>query len=148
MSIPIREGRWGDRKVLMEIWFRAVRATHNFLNEKEIDYYYQFMRDQYLPTAKIWVALDGNYQVGFLGYTANKIDSLFIDSSHHGKGYGTALIKRAVENGCNIVDVNEPNHNARKFYRKHNFIEDGRFTQSAIIDEEEHIFPHVKMLLK
>ena len=46
---------------------------------------------------------------------------LFIDSDRRGQGYGSALINFAKQRGATIVDVNEQNSSALKFYQAKGF---------------------------
>lgn len=47
---------------------------------------------------------------------------LFLDPKYIGKGYGKSLMDFAVLNqNANLVDVNEQNTNAKKFYQKYGF---------------------------
>lgn len=56
-----------------------------------------------------------------------KIDKLYIHHDHHRKGYGAALVARAIEtmheNNCQslILTVNKQNHTAISAYQKYGF---------------------------
>ena len=63
---------------------------------------------------------DGVY-AGFIGLRENKIEMLFIDSKWQGRGFGTKLIEFARRNGATLVDVNEQNVSALKFYQNQGF---------------------------
>ena len=137
--IPIRLSRQDDAPALFAVWLTAVRSTHDFLTGEDIDFYAGLVRDQYLPTAQLLVAVDGDdTPVGFMGMTGQKIDTLFVDPALHGKGIGRALVARALENGPVLtVDVNEQNRAARAFYRRLGFREVGR----SALDDSGCPFP-------
>lgn len=111
----------------LQIWRDAADATHDFLTPEhriEID----AMVADWLPSAKLWLALDGSgHQVGFLAMDGNMIDALFVDPAVHGQGYGTRLVNHALTLAPNaIVDANEQAANALPFYESLGFVRTGR----------------------
>ncbi|NUB06786.1 acetyltransferase [Azospirillum sp. Vi22] len=143
--ILIRSSRPDDVPALFAVWLAAVRSTHDFLNEEDIGFYADLVRDQYLPAAALMVAVDGDDRpVGFLGMTGSKIDTLFVDPVWHGRGIGRALVARAREGGPDLtVDVNEQNSAARAFYRRLGFREVGR----SALDDSGRPFPLLRLAL-
>jgi putative acetyltransferase len=143
--IPIRPSRPEDAPALFAIWLAAVRSTHDFLTEGDIRFYAGLVRDQYLPSAQLLVAVDGgDAPVGFMGMTKRKIDTLFVDPAWHGKGIGRALIARALESGPDLtVDVNEQNRAARAFYEHLGFRQVGR----SALDDSGRPFPLLHLAL-
>lgn len=129
----IRRGRSEDLPRLVEIWLDAVRATHGFLTEDDVQFYLPIVRDQYLPYAEVWIAEDdGGQPQGFVGLTEAKVDSLFVDPARHRCGVGRALLSHAFRRkGPLTVDVNEQNHPARAFYDRLGFRETGRSATDA-----------------
>jgi putative acetyltransferase len=108
-----------DLPRLLEVWESAVRATHHFLEEADIQMFRPLVRDGYLPSAeRLAVARAGDGQPrGFVGVEAGKVEMLFVDPAYHGTGAGKALLRHAVESwGANRVDVNEQNPGAVGFY--------------------------------
>ena len=124
----IRRAEPGDRQRLFEIWDGAVRATHHFLAEADRLHIADLVRDAYLPTAELWVAVDGQGRpLAFMGLEGGKIESLFVDAAAHGRGIGRRLVEHAREQaGALTVDVNEQNGGAVAFYRRLGFREVGR----------------------
>ena len=103
--------------VLVEIWERAVRATHDFLEEKDIQEIKAALIPEYFPQVEVFVLEDDRCgAVGFIGILGGKIEMLFVDSACHGQGFGTELIEFAINNGATAVDVNEQNPSAVRFY--------------------------------
>jgi len=129
----IRRGRAEDLSRLVEIWLDAVRATHDFLSEEDVQFYLPIVRDQYLPYAEVWIAEDDDEKpMGFIGLTEAKVDSLFVDPARHRRGVGRALLAHAFKRkGPLKVDVNEQNHLARAFYDRLGFREIGRSATDA-----------------
>jgi putative acetyltransferase len=123
----IRKGRAEDRGAILEIWLRAVRATHGFLTEAEIQELLPLVRDAALPSLEIWVETAGDEMVGFAGLDGAKLEALFIDPAHFRRGVGRRLIDRARQlKGPLTVDVNEQNPEAVAFYRAMGFDVAGR----------------------
>lgn len=108
-----------DLPRLLEVWESAVRATHHFLDESDIQLFRPLVRDGYLPSAqRLAVARSTDGQpCGFVGVDDGKVEMLFVDPAHHGTGAGKALLQHAVERwGADRVDVNEQNPGAVGFY--------------------------------
>ena len=110
-----------DFQTLANIWERSVRATHFFLEEKDIVEIKSALIPNYFPNVDLYAVIDNEIFVGFIGLSADRIEMLFIDSYCRGKGYGSLLINFAKENGAKKVDVNEQNISALKFYNNHGF---------------------------
>src|SRR3954454_1962449 len=116
----IRRARPGDLELLVALWERSVRATHNFLTEADIaslrPQVGDALRDDGLD---LWVLVDSwNAPVGFMGVIADDISALFIDPAERGRGAGRRLVAhaQALRGGKLTVDVNEQNGAARGFY--------------------------------
>lgn len=129
--MQIRAARPDDRAPLLDIWERAVRATHHFLGEPDIAGLRPHVAAALASDAlDWWVLVDGDHGVvGFLGLTPGTIQALFIDPDHHGRGGGTALVahaQRLAGDAPLAVDVNEQNPGAREFYEKLGFTVVGR----------------------
>jgi putative acetyltransferase len=137
--VAIRLSRPQDLPALFRVWENAVRATHSFLPEEDLDFYARQVRDQYLPAHRFWVATGVDDEpLGFMGMTDSKIDALFVDPSCHGKGIGRALVDHAASLvGDLTVDVNEQNRGARSFYEKLGFRRIGR----SDLDEAGQPYP-------
>ncbi|WP_437374132.1 acetyltransferase [Inquilinus limosus] len=128
MTVAIRPGRPEDHPALLDIWLRAVRATHHFLTEADVQAMLPLLRDQYLAAVELWVAAgpDGAPE-GFMGLDGAKVEMLFVDPDRHGRGIGRALLAHAAAlNGDLTLDVNEQNPGALAFYRRCGFRETGR----------------------
>jgi putative acetyltransferase len=118
----IRSSRASDGPAVVEIWRRAVDATHDFLTAQDraaIDL--DVARD--LPQAPLWLAIDDRgYAIGFMGLSGSHLDCLFIDPRHHRQGVGRKLVAHAQSfHPVLETEVNEQNHGARAFYARIGF---------------------------
>ncbi|RGJ23589.1 GNAT family N-acetyltransferase [Fusobacterium varium] len=103
---------------LEEIWERSVRATHNFLTEKDIASIKKEI-PLYFNGVEIYCTKNNDKKItGFIGIAEKKIEMLFIDPEHFRESLGKSLVKYVLENkGIDEVDVNEQNEKALKFYQ-------------------------------
>ncbi|MGN0942656.1 MULTISPECIES: GNAT family N-acetyltransferase [Fusobacterium] len=103
---------------LEEIWERSVRATHNFLTEKNIASIKKEI-PLYFNGVEIYCTKNNDEKItGFIGIAEKKIEMLFIDPEYFRESLGKSLVKYVLENkGIDEVDVNEQNEKALKFYQ-------------------------------
>jgi len=112
---------------LTAIWRSAVDATHDFLAAEDVEYFESRLATDYLPQVDVTVAVVAGRTVGFSGIADGKLEMLFIDGDHRGRGVGAALLRDAVAKVPNLlVDVNEQNEQAVGFYLRHGFHTVGR----------------------
>ncbi|WP_409340679.1 acetyltransferase [Paenibacillus sp. MBLB4367] len=127
--MKITSYRAEDHDTLAEIWLRAVRATHHFISEDDIAFYHRMVRDEYLTAVEVWEVLDDRHKpIGFIGLDGTKVEMLFVDPDHHGKGAGRQLLDHAkgLKGNALSVDVNEQNEGALAFYQKYGFVQASR----------------------
>jgi putative acetyltransferase len=126
----IRRVRAGDRRALLVLWERSVRATHDFLTEADIDFYRPLVADILAAERiELWILVDGQATpIGFLGVSEHVVEALFVDPDRLGAGWGRRLVAhaQALQLGDQAVDVNEQNIAARRFYAALGFIVVGR----------------------
>lgn len=123
MSNLIETPAPADLPRLLEVWEAAVRATHDFLEEHDIQLLKPLLVEQYFPQLQLSCirAADGRV-AGFLGYAEGKVEMLFVDPLAHGTGIGRALLRDAIIRlGATQVDVNEQNPKALGFYLSQGF---------------------------
>ncbi|WP_307797118.1 GNAT family N-acetyltransferase [Williamsia soli] len=128
---------------LARIWRRSVESTHGFLTHDDIAFYAPKVADSYLPAVTLRVARTGGRAVGFSGTDGNRLEMLFIDDNHRGRGIGGALLGEALDRIPRLeLDVNEQNPDAVAFYRRHGFVTVGR----SEIDADGRPFPLLHMV--
>ena len=106
-----------DFPQIMDIWRRAVDATHDFLSaadraaiERELEAFF--------PNVQLELAVDAaDTAHGFMFLHDGHLEALFVHPGQHGKGIGKAFIARAVAIHPSLTtDVNEQNPRALAFY--------------------------------
>jgi len=121
-----------DYAKLIQLWEESVRATHQFLSEKDIADYKLLIYDYYFDTQNLYYILAKNQIQGFIGLNDDFIQMLFVRPDLIGQGIGKTLINFAVkEHDAKTVDVNEQNVNAVGFYQKLGFHVVERFEMDA-----------------
>jgi putative acetyltransferase len=123
----IRKSRPDEGARAVEIWRRAVDATHDFLcpeDRKAID---DLVCD-FLPKAPLWLAVDTNdYPQAFMLIDSGHMEALFVDPACRGTGIGAALVHHGLTLHPKMTtDVNEQNGRAVGFYEKMGFKRTGR----------------------
>ncbi|AYN29826.1 GNAT family N-acetyltransferase [Buttiauxella sp. 3AFRM03] len=133
--------------ILLKVWESSVRATHDFLQEQDIQALCPLILHTYLPGLTITFArlsCDSSI-VGFIGVSENRIEMLFVDAGQRGKGIGKLLLLHAIdEQGADELDVNEQNPQAVTFYKKHGFETVGR----SEVDGQGRPYPLLHMKLQ
>lgn len=82
---------------------------------------YDYVRN-ILPKAEIYVYVDNNEIIGFIGMNENYIEGIFVNTNSQHRGIGTALLNKVKENGKNLtLSVYQKNTNAINFYKKNDF---------------------------
>lgn len=117
-----------DYGALAEVWLASVRATHKFLSEEDMDFYYRKLPAEYMPCVRLYAikSVSGKC-MAFIGLSDDNIEMLFVHPDYMGQGYGSSLLTFACkEKGIRKVDVNEQNTGAFHFYQKHGFSVLGR----------------------
>ena len=115
----------GERAI--EIWRRAVDATHHFLtleDRRAID----TMVCDFLPNVPLWFAVDANdYPLAFMFIDNGHMEALFVDPVGRGTGIGASLVRHGLSLHSDMTtDVNEQNLQALGFYEKMGFKRTGR----------------------
>ncbi|ADO56261.1 GNAT family N-acetyltransferase [Paenibacillus polymyxa] len=131
---------------LVDIWHRAVRQTHTFLSEEDIQFYHHIISNGALRELEVWMECTVLQEpIGFIGLDGQKIEMLFVDPEWHGQGTGSRLIQHAEKiKGTHLkVDVNEQNEKAHAFYRHYGFVPTGR----SALDGSRRAFPLLHMEL-
>jgi putative acetyltransferase len=130
MNMHVRPARVEDRERMLAIWERSVRATHHFLEDRDVVGLLPLVAQELGSDAIEWWVLQSaaDETIGILGYAPAVIEGLFIDPDHHGHGGGSFLVAHAqsLAAGALSVDVNEQNGSALRFYEALGFSVVGR----------------------
>ena len=127
--MAIRAARRDELESLLALWLRSVRATHTFLSADDIAFYLPLVRTALSSGAlDLWVLCDDlDAPVGFLGMSGNRIEALFLDPGHRRRGGGRQLVDHAGRLSPELLlDVNEQNPEARRFYEACGFVVERR----------------------
>jgi putative acetyltransferase len=140
--IKIRKSTSTDGGRVMEIWRRAVDATHDFLipeDRRDIEVEVA----AFLPDAPLDLAVDETDRaIGLMLLDGSHMEALFVDPDFHGSGIGRALVEDAVRRRPDLsTDVNEQNLAAIGFYERLGFERCGR----SAIDGQGRPYPLIHL---
>ena len=129
------------KEELLKVWEKAVRSSHHFLSEVDIDFYRSRIRDIYLDAVELYVIRE-SHVAAFMGLSEDMVEMLFVLPSEKGKGYGSALLDFALhEKNINKVDVNEDNAEAYHFYLNRGY----RVIGQDEVDADGRAFPIIHL---
>ncbi|WP_067168639.1 GNAT family N-acetyltransferase [Microtetraspora niveoalba] len=133
-KLIIRRYRPTDEAAVVDLWSRAAKIAHPFVEGEGEGERARRLREEYLVKADNWVAecqgeAAGAPQgvVGLLGLLGSEIGGLFVAPEAQGRGIGRALVEHAAAlHGTVTLDVYEGNSRGRGFYSRMGFEEIGR----------------------
>ena len=134
-----------DHNELLNVWEASVRASHDFLAEKDIQAYKHLIGTDYLKSLSLYCIKRQEVIAGFLGVDDKLIQMLFVHPTYMKQGVGKALLNFAIS-VCKIteVDVNEQNIEALAFYKRFGFEPFERYESDAAGKP----FPVLSLVLK
>lgn len=138
----LRPSRASDGDCLIDLWRRAVDATHHFLSAEDrqaID----IEVAGFLPQAAMTVAVDAQDRPqGFMLIDGSHMEALFIDPEVRGSGIGRQLLQSALAAHPRLTtDVNAQNAQAVGFYQRMGFVETGR----SPVDSQGRPYPLIHL---
>lgn len=146
-SFPVTILRYKDawRNDVIDVWERSVRATHDFLQPGDIDFFKTLVEGIEFNAFQVYCAIDANNKIiGIVGVADRKLEMLFILPEYIGKGLGKHLMNFVLtELNVNSVDVNEENANATEFYKRFGF----KVYDRTPLDDHGKPYPILKMRL-
>lgn len=141
----IRRFRPAEGERAIEIWRRAVDATHHFLTLEDRKALDAVVCD-FLPKVPLWLAVDAHdYPLAFMFIDNGHMEALFVDPVGRGTGIGAALVRHGLSLHPGMTtDVNEQNVQALGFYERMGFKRIGR----SVLDSQGRPYPiiHLKYI--
>ncbi|MEV0370340.1 GNAT family N-acetyltransferase [Streptomyces sp. NPDC050636] len=129
----IRRYRAADADTVTDLWSRASKQAHPFIDGEGECERARTLREVYLVQAENWVAERDGTVIGLLGLLPGQaeggveIGGLFVAPEAQGGGTGRQLLEHAAElHGALTLEVFEGNARARRFYAHLGFTERGR----------------------
>ena len=123
----LRLSRATDGGAVVDLWRRAVDATHDFLSAEDRQAIDAEVAG-FLPHAPLLLAVDAQDRPqGFMLIDGTHMEALFIDPDVRGQGIGRQLVEHALAQHPQLTtDVNAQNAQAVGFYLRMGFVETGR----------------------
>ena len=132
-EFDIKPYRQAHRNQLIKVWEDSVLATHYFLKKEDFEKIKSVVEHIDFNLLQVYCLLKNNQVFGFLGVSDQKLEMLFLNPLHFGKGLGRLMADFAIQNlECRQVDVNEQNESARKFDEKIGFKVVGRSEKDGL----------------
>lgn len=123
----------GDRAFVISIWRRSSRIGHPFLSDHQLATQQHLVETIYLEKSEIWIASTDGRPAAFIGLIDGFIGALFVDAPARGLGYGTLLLRHAIQlKGTLSLEVYAQNRQAINFYLRHGFRITGRAEQDSL----------------
>lgn len=124
----IRKFKYSDIKQVLNIWLECNIQAHSFIPAKLWEQHLDFMY-KVLPKSEVFVYIQENKIIAFIGLETNYIAGLFVKRDHQSQGIGRKLINY-IKNTHNMLtlSVYQSNKTAVNFYIK----EGVKITKSTI----------------
>lgn len=118
----IRKFKNEDIDSVMEIWLGENIKSHDFVDEKYWKNNYDLVKKMILE-AEIYVYVEGQEIVAFLGLMDTYIAGIFVDSNYQSQGIGKELLDFAKSIKDNLsLEVYLENNGAFSFYKREKFV--------------------------
>lgn len=123
-SVPsIRSATEADLDALTDVWERAARPSHDFMDPDDFTDLRPAVRDAYLPSMDVWLVEADGRPVAFVGARDSHVELLYVDPPFQGQGLGTRLLAVIAEHGATSVEVYAGNDTGVAFYQSQGFVE-------------------------
>lgn len=146
-ELTIRRYQPSDQDVVIDVWSRAARQAHPFIEGEGAGERARILRERYLVRPENWVAERDGTIIGLLGLlpyghpernaggpggTDAEVGGVFVAPEAQGAGIGRQLVEHAAAlYGALSLEVYEANARALRFYARLGFTERGRRTDEA-----------------
>jgi putative acetyltransferase len=119
----IRKYQDHDLDSLLELWYRASRQAHPFLDEAFLRQERDAITGVHMLKAETWVYVRQTNVVGFISLLGNEVGGFFVDPTVQGEGIGRALMDHARLLREELeVEVFKANSIGRRFYDRYGFV--------------------------
>ena len=127
----------------LKVWEESVRATHQFLSEKEIEKIKEYVPQALAGVQSLVIAVNGSGEpAAFMGIEDHRLEMLFLSQKEREKGLGKQLLLYGIQNyGIEELTVNEQNTQAVGFYEHMGF----ETYKRTDMDEEGNPYPLLYM---
>lgn len=119
-EVVLRPGKVDDYPEVVAVWRSSVDATHGFVTPEDL---LEIERElvPLLPAITLTIAQLDDEVVGFAGAAGQRLEMLFVRDDVRGKGVGSQLLARTIEDGVRELDVNEDNVDSVTYYLHRGF---------------------------
>lgn len=122
VKIEIRPLFSSEIKQAVQIWLKASKKIHHFVDPGFWESKVPEMESTWLPMAENMGIIKNNLVVGFCSLNDEQLAAIFIEPDEQGKGYGMLLLNNAKEQRVRLeLTVFEKNPVAIEFYKKNGF---------------------------
>ena len=128
---------------LLQVWESAVKKTHLFLSDSEIEEIKKYVPQALEHISHLIIAENEHkIPIAFMGVEQHKLEMLFVSSEDIGKGLGKRLLQYGIKHySINELTVNEQNISAKGFYEHMGF----RTYKRTDYDEQGNPYPLLYM---
>lgn len=122
-DLLIRElSRPEDLPAIVDIWLDASIIAHDFISEDFWKSQVANMRDLYLPSANVYLAIENQQILGFYAVNNHRLEALFVTPEAQRKGIGKALLNHAKQMFRSLtLSVYQENKRSCDFYLMQGF---------------------------
>ncbi|MBX2871748.1 MAG: GNAT family N-acetyltransferase [Saprospiraceae bacterium] len=111
-----------DVEDIIQVWTKASRLAHPFLDPAFIEQEKYNIRHVYLPNTESWVSVSEERVIGFISMMQNEVGAIFLDPTFHSQGFGKAMMDHVAQQHAILeVEVFKANHIGRAFYDRYGF---------------------------
>lgn len=121
-GVTLRPAATYDLAHIAAVFRRVQEATRPFRPDLHTPEEDRAFLGNVIRNDKVWVAEAGGAIVGFIGYRGGFVDHLYVDLGRQGRGIGTALLRKAMDDEPMLrLWVFQANVAARRFYERRGF---------------------------
>jgi putative acetyltransferase len=122
VSPTLRPSVPADLAAIAALFRRVQEATRPFRPDLHTSEQDRAFLGNVMQTDRLWVAEADGAIVGFIGYRSGFVDHLYVDLGRQGRGIGTALLQKAMDEEPILrLWVFQENGAARRFYERRGF---------------------------